>query len=360
MLLKKWFGLMASASLVGVVALVGNGCSSSSSSAGGGDDGGGSDVVIHHPDSAAGDDTGTGDDTGATVPDNGSTGKQCKTDADCTGAAGSTPEKCGNDYNATITGVKAQIWPTPVCIEAIPSAAGTGNCDPGVDGAVHFCDGPDAPTSPGICLPNTTPPQTGNGLCLPKCLNPIDGSASTGCIGKDACTPYTWEKDSTTGVVTGYGFCQGACEKDADCTDLGAGYICQVDIGFCTKATAQKTRTKTLGTGCTGGSATTSDSTTGACNCLANSTNNLGYCSSACLVGGNACPGGYICDALEPNPLDFGDAGTSTVKQNPRLPGSCVQPCTTVDAGVGADGGPQCPTNSTCQGGTVVGPDCLP
>jgi hypothetical protein len=264
--------------------------------------------------------------------------------------------------------VKVAFWPAPICLPPLPTTAGGGSCDPcgisagGVcgDGNVWGCDSDpttlDPTTSPGLCLPNNAAtPAANQGICIPRCGLPVDGSTPTGVTKPNTCVPYTWLQPKT-GPLVGIGFIQGTCQTNADCTGLGAGWICQVDIGFCTQATAQKPRTKAIGTACTSGTAATSDSTTGACNCIGNSTTNAGYCSSACVVGGTACPSGYVCDAFYPHgPLVIGDASAPALTmQNPGAAGTCIEPCTSVDAAGG------CPSNSTCQLQTLEGPDCLP
>jgi hypothetical protein len=344
---------------------------SSGSSSGGG--------VVRHPDSGAVVDTGagTGDDssstgdTGGGTGFDGTTGKPCMTSSDCVGTGANAPGTniCSNTLQYTFTKVSFQLFPTPVC--EIAPVQNAGNCDPcggatPCDQNLHFCDGPDDPSSPGMCLPNSfSNPQINDGTCVPYCTLPMDGSKPVGCQGHNRCVPYTWVL--TTGAdggqsVTGYGFCQGACEVDADCTDLGTGWVCQTDIGFCTQT--KVSRTKMPGEGCTGGTATTSDNATGACYCVSNNTTNLGYCSNSCIVDGTvACAAGYTCDSFAPSgPLTFGDAGMAPAltKQNTGAAGTCFATCTVPDAGVGIDGGAQCPTNSTCTGDTLAGPDCLP
>ncbi|HEY1695408.1 MAG TPA: hypothetical protein VGL81_28880 [Polyangiaceae bacterium] len=372
---NKVIGLAFSAALVGVVA-VSNGCSSSSAGAGGGGDGGSDTGVVVHKEAGGSSSSGSssGDDSGgeAGVGFDGTSGKACMTDADCNGGAG--VNKCSIDYEGTVTGLKVEFWPSPICLPALPMTAGGGNCDPcGIsaggacsDGAIWGCDSDpttlDPTTSPGLCLPNdATAPVANQGTCIPRCQMPLDGSKATGVTAPNTCVAYTWLEE-TTGTVIGLGFIQGTCQADADCSGLGTGWVCQVDIGFCTQATAQKTRSKAIGTACTSGTAATSDSTTGACNCVGNNTTNVGYCSSACVVGGNACPNGYVCDAFYPSgPLVFGDASTPALTmQNTGVAGTCIQPCAVADAGAGADGGQQCPTNSSCLLETLEGPDCLP
>ncbi|MGH7294142.1 MAG: hypothetical protein ACRELB_04385, partial [Polyangiaceae bacterium] len=267
---KKYATVMSSTVLVGTV-FVFNGCSSSSNGGSGGS-GGPSDaasenVIVQHKDSGGSSSGAVGDDggeagSGATF--DGTTGQTCTKDADCNAKAGINV--CSIDYNFTITAEKVWLWPTPLCLPKLPSGGGAtaGNCDPCggqacSPNALWGCDSADLDptTSPGICLPNSnTNPVANEGLCLPRCTVPTDGSAPTGCPGKDTCVAYTWLLQ-TNGSVTGIGFCQGSCQQDSDCSALGTNVICQQDIGFCTQATAQKVRSKTIGTACTGGQATT-------------------------------------------------------------------------------------------------------
>jgi len=377
---KKGLGLAMSAALVGIVAVSSNGCSSSSAGASGGGDAGDSGTIVHKEAGSSGSSSGGAGDSGgeAGVSFDGTSGNACKTDADCAGGAGIN--KCSNGFAYTITGLKVSLWPAPICL--VPPTAP--NCDPcGISaggtcagGGIWGCDSDpttlDPTTSPGLCLPNnSTTPAANQGVCIPRCQLALDGSKATGVTAPDTCLPYTF-LEPQTGPIIGIGFIQGSCQTDADCTGLGSGWICQVDIGFCTQATAQKARTKTIGEACTSGTAPTSDATTGACNCISSGTaTNMGtaaatlyagFCSSACVVGGTACPDSYVCDAFYPSgPLVFGDASTPALTmQNTGVGGSCMQPCTSVDAGTSADGGPQCPPSAQCLSETIEGPDCLP
>jgi hypothetical protein len=361
---KKWWALVASSALLGAMA-VGSGCSSSSSSNNNNNtDAATEGGVIHHIDSGGGggDDGGGGGGDGATGPMyDMTTGKQCKSDTDCKGAAGTNV--CSIDYNGgTVYGVtKVEIWPTPVCL---PKIVSTGNCDPApsydpTGSSIHFCDGPDNPSSPGICIPNNTQmPSPGQGICLPKCSFAPDGTAATGCVGHNTCVPFTFVLyDNDAGVPTpppvGYGFCQGSCQQDSDCGDLGANYHCQVDIGFCT--TNPVVRNVDAGNGVGGSCTNPSGGQSTACFCAGSNTTGTGYCTSACVVGGNACPDGYTCDNGFPGTLSFGDAGTfNYTKQTQGSVGTCFKPCTMADAATG------CPPNSTCQNISLVGPDCIP
>jgi hypothetical protein len=218
-------------------------------------------------------------------------------------------------------------------------------CNPGTDGNLHFCDGPDTPSSPGVCLPTAT---AGQGICLPQCGFKTDGSAATGCKGKDVCYPAAFSQD-TTGAIIGLGYCFGGCAADADCP---SGNKCQTNLGECLTTT---TTASAAGTGCN------STTTTGnACNCFSNQTTNLGYCANFCSIGGASCPTGWSCETDLPTTLtSTNDASfPGWTKSNTGMGGVCTPKCT-VGGTAQFDGG-VCPPNSTCQTGTVAGPDCLP
>jgi hypothetical protein len=382
---NKWLGVAMSTALVGAVA-ASNGCSSSSAGASPGDGGSDTGVVVSHHDggSSSGTDSGSGDGGSgeAGVGFDGTSGKACKTDTDCYGGAGINLCSNNSKLGYEVTDLVVTLWPSPICLVAPPTVSGTGNCDPcgesagGTcgDNAIWGCDSDpttlDVLTSPGLCLPLTNPPTANQGICIPACQLPLDGSKPTGATAPNTCDFYT-VVEPQTGPIVGIGFVQGSCQADADCSGLGSGWICQLDIGFCTQATAQKTRTKTAGTPCTAGTAKTTDSETGACNCFSGNNPNTGsstasvyagYCTSACVIGGTACPTGYVCDGLYPSgPLDFGDAAAPALSmQNTGAAGTCLQVCTNADGGTSSDGGAQCPTNSTCLAETLEGPDCLP
>jgi hypothetical protein len=234
-----------------------------------------------------------------------------------------------------------------VCIVPAPTGS-NGNCDPcgtavggSCDaGALYGCDSSnlDLSTSPGLCVAYDPQfPAADQGTCLPKCQIPADGSAATGCVGNDTCVSYAWVSQAN-GSLLGVGFCSGSCQGDSDCLLLGSGWGCQIDIGFCTQA--KVARTKAIGQGCG-----LLDSSSGACNCAVDPSTGIGYCTSACVIGGVACADGYVCNAFYP--VGPPDAGTSAT-QNPGLSGSCYAPCS------GA-----CPSNSICQQ-TSVGQECIP
>jgi len=336
---------------------------------------GDSGVTITHRDASAivGEDGGS--DASAITYDM-TSGKKCTTNADCVSPTGPGLNQCSNANMYKVTGVEVQLWPTPICI--VPPAAG-GNCDPAPQATdptgqnIHYCDGPDVSTSPGICLPLSFPPTPGQGACLPACSFALDGTAPTGCPGKDTCNPYGLNLDMNGNPINGFGFCQGTCQVDADCSDLGTGYVCQTDIGECTKTLVK--RTKAIGQACTAD--TTNPTATGnaVCNCLAqpnaaDPTMAPGYCTSSCIVGGDPCPNGWICDNL------FQLPGETFSSENVQTAGQCLAPCpggAGGDAGGAADSGASdaapavdagavtaCPGTSTCQDNTPVGPNCVP
>jgi hypothetical protein len=360
------------------------GCSSSNSGNGGNsgaptDGGADGPAVIHRIEDGA-----SGDDGSTPLIYDGTSGLPCKTSTDCIGPDGGAGlNVCSNTLSYTVAGVKnVELWSTPVCIVA-PAQTG-GNCNPAPSGDplgqfMHFCDGPDKDTSPGLCV---VADSTGTvGICLPKCTFAPDGTAASGCPGKTGCLPITFTSDSNNNIV-GYGVCQGYCQTDADCTGLGAGFGCQVDLGFCTKT--KVTRTKHVGDVCNPAA------TTATCNCTPSSDGTTGYCTTACVVGDTACPAGYVCDNGTPEPLDFGTGTTTPVQQNVGTQGTCVPACSlppdagapveagvAVEAGASADAGAQgdaaaappapdagvtvaCPLQFACSAGTAAGPDCQP
>jgi hypothetical protein len=244
----------------------------------------------------------------------GTTGHPCTSDADCRGPSGPGNDTC--DFSS----------PTPVC--RLP------HCIAPANGIVHYCDGPDAPGSPGICL--------ADGTCWPTCTFQGDGTPASGCATNNACNAQSFGLDPKTGLPAGIGFCRGGCETDADCSN---GLRCQVDQGLCVAALASHAA---LGTACDATAST-------ACDCFYVSASHVGYCAQACKVGGAPCPGGSTCDALLPTTWSSPPADGSTTEftlQNPGLGGLCAPTC--------VPGSATCPPNSTCQSITVPGPDCLP
>jgi hypothetical protein len=255
-----------------------------------------------------------GDSSGLTY--DGTTGKTCASDADCKVAGGPGVARC----SSTVFAPEA-YFATAVCI--LPT------CSPVSDTTAHYCDGPDVPSSPGICMPYGT---TGGGICLPKCTFDKTGDPATGCQGKDVCFA------DTSASQGGVGYCWGGCTQDGDCP---TGQKCQTDQGVCVEGVVPPT--KTFGQACT-----KADYDDGVCYCLYGAAS-TGYCSSFCIVGGPpTCPAGTICDGLEYRQDGF---TTST----PGLGGFCTVPCT-----AGADTGATCPASTTCTDIFAAGPDCIP
>lgn len=253
-----------------------------------------------------------GTDVAPTKPYDGTVGKACKSDTDCASPNGPGLARCSSSVFAP-----QDYYPTPVCI--LPS------CSPVSDkNAMHYCDGPDDPSSPGVCVPF----GTSGSVCLPKCTYDKNGGAPVGCQAHDACFAYPGAPES------GAGYCWAACTQDSDC---GSGEKCQTDWGWCVQGVIPPT--KSIGAACTA-----SDSNAGACNCLYG-TSNTGYCSQSCVVGGAACPTGYVCDSLEERLVGY-------TTPNVGMGGYCALAC-------GADAGATC-TNSTCTSVFASGPDCIP
>jgi len=251
-------------------------------------------------------------------PYDGTTGKACTTNADCTPAGGPGIARCSNSVYAP-----DDYYPTAVCI--VPS------CSPVSDDAsIHYCDGPDEPTSPGVCIPSGT---AGGGTCLPKCAFDTMGDPATGCQGKDTCRTYNNAPEN------GYGYCWGGCTQNSDCQN---GQHCQTDRGTCLVDVVPPT--KTIGEACT-----QVDDENYACHCLYGGASETGYCTSFCIVGGAAtCPNGFVCGADESRADGY-------VTQNTGMYGRCHSVCSA------ADGGLMCPlgTNSTCTDQWAAGPYCI-
>jgi hypothetical protein len=249
----------------------------------------------------------------------GTTGQPCTSDAQCRTAAGIND--CSTDAYTEA------IFPTPVCLMPGP-------CSTPDDDQLHYCDGPDEESSPGVCYPASSLPK-GEGLCFPKCTFGLNGGQPQGCQGKDACVLLGWT--STIGV----GICFGGCTENSDCP---GGQKCATNEALCEPSPTPPTLA--LGAACA--------STTTACDCFYNDTSGIGFCTQVCLVGGSGCPAGWVCDAGEPTKV-FSQA-------NVGLEGSCLPACS-LDGGAPEGGSPDagaCPLASTCQSPDVAGPDCQP
>jgi hypothetical protein len=311
------------------------------------------------------------------------TGIPCTSDAVCRNPNGPGRNVCSNGFTVSFYGAQVQLWATPVCV--LPPSP-LGNCFPGADSSdIHFCDGPNDPSSPGICI-GLDPTDPLVGLCVPKCTFTEDGSPATGCVGHNACGYLTDLLSVSKQAPIGIGYCKSACVTNADCADLQSDYECQSDEGNCTLIASQ--RTKKIGDSCST-AGTVNDATLGSCLC-ANGSAGSGFCTTQCVVGGSAgsdagsvCPAGWVCESGEPNSLDFGTGAPpiSITTPTPGLVGNCIPACAAAqvvpddaasddssspaanadDAAqpdAKGDAGP-CPAGSTCTAGTVAGPDCL-
>jgi hypothetical protein len=291
------------------------------------DDGSFDVVIIHHPEASP------SQDSGPSVSEwDGTSGKPCMTDTDCYGVGGPHINKCTSDALFQ----EGEIDPTPICLDPVPCdpCGGTNPCDSNF----HQCDGPDnSAASPGICIPTTAPEQAGMGACQAACTFVGDGSAPTGCVGKDVCNPFGF--NSHSGIVSGVGICQGGCTADSDCT----GEKCDVLRGLC--VTTVPTRTKNVGEACSG-------STDNSCYCPWAS---AGACTAFCRAPAagtpDPCGAGFACVTFEPTTI----AGTTTdasmpgfALQNQGMAGFCLPKCAAVDAA-------GCPVGWTCQDGFPVG-----
>ena len=283
--------------------------------------------------------SGSSGSSGASSSYDGTVGKGCQTNADCSSPGGPGLAVCSNSAFAN------PIWPTAVCILPTCDPVGNGN------GAVQFCDGsPTDSQAPGVCVPTTNPPAVGMGVCMPQCRFGRDGSPPTGCIGKDVCN-YAGAASTASGTRIGTGYCFGGCTSDADCPSDSS---CQVDEGICLRTLY--TRTKLFRQACTG-----SDTTSGFCNCDTGTTAPFGVCTQWCTVGGAPCPSETVCDSGETTTLvGPGDAGSVAwiPRQNVGMAGVCRVSCSPSSAG-GVDGG-VCRITVTCDTGESVGPVCIP
>jgi hypothetical protein len=337
------------------------------------------DVIVVHREAAVLSDTGGGGPVDSSILETGggpadmTTGKVCTMDSQCTGPGGPGINVC------SISGYfrGGPLNPTPVCLSPAP-------CDLGTGVNVQFCDGPSPTdsTSPGICLPTATAMSGPNGQCFPKCTIPTDGSAPTGCQGKDRCNLFATGTDPT-GAPIALGYCLGGCTANSDCP---SGSTCQKDEGLC--VTTPATATKQLGQTCTANDLST---TNYRCNCFYQPMTMLGYCSQFCITGPQSpapCPSGYVCDPQLPTMVPgLNDAMVSGfTKVNPGLAGYCLQACgtasvpdagTTVETdagdagedgaseggsstGVDAQASVMCPLTAGCSTMNTAGPDCTP
>jgi hypothetical protein len=346
--------IVAFGALLAGAIVLGSGCSSSGGGNGSTDSGSGDmsdSAPVHRGDAGAimpmGD---TGTATGGGLYD-GTVGQACKSNADCQPAGGAGVNVC----SSSLTGV---LFPSPVCVLT--------GCNPGTDGSLHFCDGPDMPTSPGACFDV----GQGQGFCLPQCQLLTDGKAPLGCLPGSACAELALGVDMNGNIAGAFGACFSACVQNADCP---SGTTCQVDTGIC--VTAVVPATKAPGAPCTA-----DDLTHGACECfsgvLADGGLAGGVCAPSCVTGPTAaCPSGFICDALLETTVMSPDASTQPgfTVENPGLVGRCFRACSA--SGGEGGGAPEgdatagdasptaagtCPAPATCQTLETAGADCIP
>jgi len=349
----------------------------------------------------------------------GTTGRPCTNDADCTRDGGPGVNRCSVNQPMMFTGVTIQSYTSSVCVVGVPDSGGN-NCDPGPLGTplLHFCDGPDDPSSPGVCVRNAH--GSGFARCLPQCTFQLDGAVAIGCLGKTGCHPIGFAPPATaTANSYGVGYCTGFCVIDSDCNSLGPGYACQSDIGYCTMT--KVARPQTSGASCS------MNAVGPECDCAVGSTL-TGYCTTSCMVGGAPCGPGWVCDngirksfvlqfpsvsnvpGARLGAIQQQDGGkidsavfgalVTTTKENPGTVGRCYASCTApgilpsadaslLDSGSVADSGDDgalaadstgslddgsveegsvsedggrryCPPNASCESKTVSGPDCVP
>lgn len=226
-------------------------------------------------------------DTGMVLPDASPAlvpvGKACSASSECdpTGA------KVGICSNQQLP--PDAIDPTPVCM-ALACEAGSAIGKPCGLGAAGLC--------------------VGAGRCLAGCSFGSTGAA-VGCVGKDACRPYGWERVS--GSAKGIGSCSGGCAADADCP---TGQVCQSEDGTC--VATKVTYGKSLGSACTSSTQ---------CPCRLNGSAGLGVCVRFCKTGDPAatCPSGFTCD---PDLPASDSTGTLFTGVPTGLSGTCSKNCT--------------------------------
>jgi hypothetical protein len=154
------------------------------------------------------------------------------------------------------------------------------------------------------------------------------------------------------GGVLGVGHCWGGCASDADCAKAGANQHCQTDQGLCVTTPVTDVA---QGQPC--------DLATTACDCITAPGSSHGFCAQFCWVGGSACSAGSNCETLVPTSAGLLDGGVGPgpgwTQPNAGLGGFCAPTCD-ADGGTTLLDGGACPSNSTCQSGTVGAPDCRP
>jgi hypothetical protein len=323
---RKWVGPALAITLVGAFVGTSNGCSSSSNAGSPAGDAAADVQMVRHPEAST--PTAEAGMDSATSLWDGTSGKQCTSDADCYGIGGPHQNRCTID----VLYQGGEIDPTPICVDPL-------GCDPcgghnPCDGYLHQCDGPDqSAVTPGICIPNppNLPPQPGasHGVCQPACNFQDGGGAPTGCVGKDVCNPFGF--GSSQGTAFGVGICQGGCTADSDCL----GEKCDVLSGSCVK-TVPTRGTAPLGAACSGGTDTS-------CYCP---WNNPGACTAFCRAPAagmpDPCGAGFLCITFQPATLIDSTTDASLpgfTAQNQGMAGFCLPTCTPGDGGASGEAG---------------------
>ena len=285
---------------LGVLTLVVSSCGSSNGSPS--DAGGDISHKLHRGESWA---TGGDDSSISNSAADGTTGLPLPVERGLRGArqppastsAATTPASTPSLSNTTVT-----LFPTPVCMVPLGNGPGGANCDPAPprrsNGAnFHFCDGPDDPTSPGICIPLTATPSPGLGLCQIPCTAALDGTQASGCPGQDTCILQYVGSDPTTNQPIALGYCRGACEKDADCVDLdtaraaarrrrGGAWTSRRSTSGSAPQTPV-TRTKQLGDDVPHHGPRATTTPPARATALSATRRTKGFCTQACIVGGS-------------------------------------------------------------------------
>jgi hypothetical protein len=326
MIIKKIFALASVTALTGVVsAVAASGCSSTTVVANA-PDGAGTAAIgakCTSPSDCASGSCKAGkcavEEAGAPIeasvedasgpPEEGTVGKICDTNADCSVPNAKNDNKCSK--GAFTAG---DLFSSPICYQR--------TCTQGTGGTVAdlLCDG-----EAGLCLPTSA---TGNtGICLPLCE--FDSTkVVTPCQGGNKCA-IAYSATNTKNEVSAIGTCGGACQADADCKGT-AGQICQVETGLCVNADTPKF-VKAYGEGCDGSKSAPADCN---CNAVGGTTANKdkGVCTRACVTGAagdtacNAAVAGWKCTARLPV-VDSNNKPAFTAQPND-IRGQCALPCT--------------------------------
>ena len=315
----------------------------------------------------------------------GTSGKSCSSDSDCVTATGPGVNVCSGDFLTTVAGVSGLPLPAGVCLVP-PTMA---NCDPAPpedpNGLLpHFCDGPDAPSSPGLCIAiDPTAPVQGQGTCAPKCTFVPDGSPPVGCLAPDTCTLSTFGTlgAGRSATLVGYGFCQGTCQTGRD--SPGARRRRRVLVPGRRRSLHDAARAAHEGARRSLHRRRLPERDL---QLLLRLDDARGLLFDGLRRRRHGVPLGMVCDANEPTVVAAGSSVFGILTATPGLAGMCLPVCSasaggtvSVDAGAsdaGGEGGSDasaedageggaappasCPAGSSCTTGTLAGPDCVP